>query len=94
MKTKYFVFVCLLLTGLFTGKITAQTTTTGNTQTIVYDSFQKPGGYTINDYYSKWTNSLGPGEMAINDTRSFANGKFSVSAVPFQTSYDLYLLIL
>ena len=41
MKTKYLVFVCLLLTGLFAGKITAQTTTTGNTQTIVYDSFQK-----------------------------------------------------
>lgn len=88
MKTKNFVFVCLLLTGLFAIQITAQTTTVGNTQTIVYDSFQKPGGYTLSDYYSKWSNGYGLGEMAINDTRSFADGKFSVSAVPFQTGYD------
>lgn len=88
MKTKQFVSLCLLLTGLFTSQITAQTTTQGNTQTVVYDTFQKPGGYTLSDYYSKWTNSFGPGEMAINDTRSFAGGNFFVSAVPFQTSYD------
>jgi hypothetical protein len=89
MKTKNFVFVCLLLTGLFAVQITAQTTTTGNTTTVVYDSFQKPGGnYTLTDYLSKWSNSFGPGEMAINDTRSFADGKFSVSAVPFKTGFD------
>jgi hypothetical protein len=87
MKTKYFVFVCMLLTGLFANQITAQTTTPGNTR-IVYDSFQKPGGYTLNDYLSKWSNPYGTGEMALGDTRSFANGRFSVSAVPFQTSFD------
>jgi hypothetical protein len=90
MKTKTFVlaFVCLLLTGLFANQISAQTTTQGNTQTIVYDSFQKPGGYTLNDYFLKWSNPYGSGEMALGDTRSFAGGKFSVSAVPFQTGAD------
>lgn len=88
MKTKEFAFICLLLTGLFANQITAQTTTTGNKTTVVYDSFQKPGGYTLDDYFSKWSNSFGPGEMTINDTRSFAGGKFFVGAVPFQTSYD------
>lgn len=89
MKTKQFVFVCLLLTGLIANQISAQTTTSGNATTIVYDSFQKPGGYTLADYYSKWSNPYGLGEMGLGDTRSFANGKFSVSAVPFQTGYDL-----
>jgi Family of unknown function (DUF6081) len=88
MKTKYFAFVCLLLTGLLANQISAQTTTQGNTTTVVYDSFEKPGGYNINDYYAKWTNSFGPGEMAINDTRLFQNGKFSIDAAPFQTAYD------
>lgn len=88
MKTKQIALLFLLLTGLFTSQITAQTTTQGNTQTVVYDTFQKPGGYTLSDYYAKWTNSFGPGEMAINDTRSFANGNFFVGATPFQTSYD------
>jgi hypothetical protein len=88
MKTKQFAFLCLLLTGLFTSQITAQTTTQGNTQTVVYDTFQKPGGYTLSDYYAKWSNPYGPGEMGINETRSFAGGNFFVSAVPFQTGYD------
>jgi hypothetical protein len=44
MKTKKFAFVCLLLTGLFANQISAQTTTQGNTQTVIYDSFEKPGG--------------------------------------------------
>jgi hypothetical protein len=88
MKTQKFAFVCLLLTSIFGNQISAQTTTTGNTTTVVYDSFQKPGGYTLTDYLSKWNNGFGLGEMAINDTRSFAGGKFSVSAVPFQTGAD------
>ena len=92
MKTKNFVFACLLLTGLFAVQITAQTTTQGNTTTTVYDSFQKPGGYTLTDYYSKWTNSFGPGEMAVSDTRSFSGGNFFISAAPFQTwsDYSVY----
>lgn len=54
----------------------------------VYDSFQKPGGYTVADYSAKWSNPYGPGEMALTDTRSFGDNVFRVSAVPFRTSYD------
>lgn len=54
----------------------------------VYDSFQKPGGYTMADYAAKWTNPYGPGEMALDDTRSFGGNAFNVSAVPFQTGAD------
>ncbi len=54
----------------------------------VYDSFSKPGGYTLGDYYTKWANIYGPGEMANAETRSFAGGKLSISAVPFTVGYD------
>lgn len=54
----------------------------------VYDSFQKPGGYTMADYAKKWANPYGPGEMALDDTRSFGDNAFNVSAVPFQTGAD------
>lgn len=37
------------------------------------------------DYEEKWSNPYGPGEMALTDTRSFARGAFTVSAVPFRT---------
>ncbi|MGH8784988.1 MAG: DUF6081 family protein [Cupriavidus necator] len=56
---------------------------------FVYDSFDRPGGYTLADYAQKWTNTFGLGEMALEDTRRFADGKFSVAAVPFRTSADL-----
>ena len=59
------------------------------TTTIVYDSFAKPGGYTMADYLTKWNNGFGPGEMAINDTRTFNNDAFHIAAAPFQTSVDL-----
>ncbi len=61
-----------------------------NKTVVVYDSFSKPGGYTIVDYAMKWSNPYGLGEMASTggDTRSFAGGKFSVSAVPFTVGYD------
>ncbi len=59
-----------------------------NKVVIDYDSFQKSGGYTLGDYYGKWANIYGPGEMANVDTRSFANGKFSISAVPFTVGFD------
>jgi hypothetical protein len=39
-------------------------------------------------YKSMWSNPYGLGEMAVHDTRSVANGVFSLSAVPFQTSAD------
>lgn len=63
----------------------------GSRTSVEYDSFSKPGGaYTIVDYSMKWANIFGPGEMASTggDTRSFAGGKFSVSAVPFTVGFD------
>ncbi len=56
--------------------------------TIVYDSFDKPGGYTLSDYGAKWVNPYGLGEMAGNDTRNFAGGQFNIAATPFTTGYD------
>ena len=56
--------------------------------TITYDSFEKPGGYTLADYQSKWVNPYGLGEMALNDTRDFSSGAMSISAAPFQTGAD------
>ena len=88
MRIKSFIIGIMLFIGMFGSHTTAQTSTVGNTQTIVYDSFQKSGGYTLDDYFGKWTNIYGPGEMAFGDTRSFDGGRFSVSAVPFKTSYD------
>ncbi len=57
---------------------------------IVYDNFQKPGGYTINDYAMKWSNPYGLGEMAAagGDTRNFADGRFNIGAVPFTVGFD------
>jgi hypothetical protein len=54
----------------------------------VYDSFEKPGGYTLADYATKWSNPYGLGEMDNVDTRSFDTGAFSVSAVPFTVGFD------
>ncbi len=63
----------------------------GSRTSVEYDSFSKPGSaYSIVDYSMKWANIFGPGEMASTggDTRSFAGGKFSVSAVPFTVGFD------
>ncbi len=60
----------------------------GNTTTLVYDSFQKQGGYTLADYGQKWANPYGLGEMTLNDTRTFSGGTFNISAAPFRTGYD------
>ena len=62
------------------------------TTVVMYDSFEKPGGYTLRDYLEKWSNKFGPGEMAIRETRSFHGGVFSVDAAPFRTGTDLSLL--
>jgi hypothetical protein len=58
------------------------------TTTVVYDSFQQRGGYTMADYQARWSNSFGLGEMALEDTRSFAGGRLSVEATPFRTGVD------
>lgn len=62
----------------------------GKKTTVVYDSFEKAGGYTIADYASKWSNPYGLGEMASasGDTRNFSNGRFNISAAPFLTAFD------
>jgi len=57
------------------------------TTVIVYDDFQKPGGYTLADYNAKWT-ILTLGEMAVADTRRFDNHTLSISATPFRTGKD------
>ena len=62
--------------------------TSGPRTTVeVYDDFSK-AGYSMADYQAKWSNPYGPGEMAVADTRSFKNGSFKVSAVPFRTGSD------
>jgi hypothetical protein len=62
------------------------------TTVIMYDNFEKPGGYTMADYFKKWQNKFGPGEMAVKETRSFKDGVFSVGAVPYQTAHDSSVL--
>jgi hypothetical protein len=54
---------------------------------IVYDSFDG-SEYSIADYFEKWNNFYGPGEMGVEDTRSFDGSTFAISALPFQTAYD------
>ncbi|HXL53107.1 MAG TPA: DUF6081 family protein [Gemmatimonadales bacterium] len=61
------------------------------TTVIVYDNFQKPGGYTLADYNAKWS-TLTLGEMAVQDTRQFDNHTFSISATPFRTGKDSSVL--
>src|SRR6476620_4012920 len=56
--------------------------------TVVYDDFEKVGGYTLADYAAKWSNPYGLGEMGVADTRSFASGGFFVGAKTFQTGAD------
>jgi hypothetical protein len=55
--------------------------------TVVYDDFASPG-YGSADYAAKWSNPYGPGELAAGGTQSFAGGRETVSAAPFQTAYD------
>jgi hypothetical protein len=62
------------------------------TTVVVYDDFEKPGGYTMADYFKKWENRFGPGDMAVKETRSFKGGVFSVGAVPYQTAHDSSVL--
>lgn len=88
MKKSLSICLYLIITGLFINSATAQVVTQGNKQVIIYDTFEKPTGYTLADYYSKWSNSFGLAEMSVDDTRTFRDGKFSVAAAPFRTSLD------
>ena len=79
--------VVLALAVIFAGTASAGTKT-------VYDTFQKKGGYTLSDYYAKWSNgpggAYGLGDMGVapGDTRSFADGTFYIDDAPFRTSAD------
>ena len=67
-------------------------TTTVREGTEVYDDFTAPGGYTLEHYAAKWITPFGLGEMEIEDTRSFDEHGFHVSAVPFRTASDASVL--
>ena len=75
--------IALALTVIFGGTASADTKT-------VYDTFQKKGGYSLDDYNAKWSNIYGLGDMAEapGDTRSFSDGTFYIDDAPFRTSYD------
>ena len=74
----------LAAVGILAGPLAVADTT----EVIVYDTFEKPGGYTLADYAAKWGNPYGLGEMDNVDTRSFDTGALSVSAVPFTVGFD------
>lgn len=92
MRGRKPIFVVGLLTSVL-ALMPAPTSTSArpgadNVTVIEYDSFEKPGGYTLVDYFDRWTNKYGPGEMAVDDTRAFDNETFFVGAVPFRTGAD------
>lgn len=86
MRNRRTLLVALLtfaLTVMFGGTASA-------TSRIVYDTFQKKGGYSLSDYNTKWSNGYGLGDMGVapGDTRSFADGTFYIDDAPFRTSFD------
>jgi hypothetical protein len=77
--------LCALLAA---ATLSGPATAAGKRTTVeVYDDFSGPG-YSLADYNAKWSTIYGPLEMANDDTRSFAKGAFSVSAVPFTVGAD------
>lgn len=75
---------------LTTPTATAEKPTAKSRTTVeMYDDFDR-AGYSLTDYQAKWSNPYGLGEMASTggDTRTFAQGAFKISAVPFRTGYD------
>ncbi len=80
---------CALLVAA-TQSIAVPARAAGHSTTVLsYDNFTSPGGYTLDDYGKKWSNSFGPLEMADgHDTRNFARNSFNVSAAPFRTAVD------
>jgi hypothetical protein len=77
--------VVAVLTSVGTESVNAGT---DKATVVVYDSFSDVDGYTLSDYKSKWANGFGPGEMAIEDTRTFNNDSLYIEAAPFQTGAD------
>src|SRR5205814_6495862 len=82
----------LALSPARSGAATATAAGSPRTTVVTYDNFEKPGGYTLADYFQKWSNKLGPGEMAVRETRKFDGGGFFVDAAPFRTAHDSGIL--
>lgn len=82
------ILTAMVTTSFHVSNVGAQAPGQSKTQVIDYDSFEKPGGYTLSDYNAKWSNPYGPGEMGVNDTRTFTGGKFFIDAAPFVTGID------
>jgi hypothetical protein len=83
----------LLLAAALALLVLAVAQASASTKTV-YDTFQKKGGYSLSDYYAKWSNgpggAYGLGDMGVapGDTRSFADGTFYIDDAPFRTSFD------
>src|SRR5438093_11413160 len=77
----------LALSPARSGAATATAADSPRTTVVTYDDFEKPGGYTLADYFQKWSNKFGPAEMALQETRSLESGVFSGEALPFQTAH-------
>src|SRR4051794_15168362 len=87
MKGKRFsaaIAVATMVAALTAGPASARHDPT----TVVYDNFDKAGGYTVADYESKWNNLFGPLELAAGGTRDFNGGKLNVQATPFHVGAD------
>ena len=77
----------LAVTGALIATAAGGATGGAATPTVAYDNFNKPG-YSLDDYYAKWSNPYGLIEMESNDTRTFAGKRFNISAVPFTRGAD------
>lgn len=59
-----------------------------HTDVLVYDDFHAAGGYDLTDYEALWATPYGLGEMAASGERTFGEGTFTATAVPFTTGAD------
>jgi hypothetical protein len=81
-RTLLVALITLALSVIFAG--------TASAARIVYDNFEKKGGYSLSDYNAKWSNPYGPLDMGQppGDTRSFTDGTFYIDDAPFRSSFD------
>ena len=87
MRFRFLVVLIALAVATLTVLAPAASADRPHTTTIHYDSFDGTD-YGIDDYFEKWNNGFGPGEMAVDDTRTFNGDTFHVGALPFQTAID------
>jgi hypothetical protein len=93
MQTRMKIVAAAMAAGLILSPAGTRPASAAPHKTVVmYDNFEKPGGYTLLDYYQKWQNKFGPGDMVFKDTRRFDGGVFSVAAEPFRTAFDASVL--